>query len=466
MSRNLTQDEYEEKVFDKHGDDFKIIGIYINGRTKIKVRHKCGYEFQTRPDCLLAAKRGQGCPKCSNIHIGKIYGSLWETKPEVAELLENKNDGYKLTRYSREIVNFKCPICGHIQSRMPKTVIENGLICEMCSDGFSKPEKFMRSVLIQLGIDFAMQSKFQWAKNKKYDFYFDNIICETHGLQHYEHGFQCVDARSLEEEKENDEYKKRVALENGFTTDTYIVIDCRKSEKDWMMNSILNSKLADYYDLSIIDWDKCEKDCITSIMLDICDLWNNGKTTTEIKKILHFSNKTSVVSKYLKICNSLGLCKYNPLESRKDASRHKVVCLNNGKIFNSIKEAQTYYNIDNISGCCIGQCDSIGRDPITNEKLVWRHYEDYIKLSEKEIRDLINKRISTAKKVICLNTLEVFNCSEDAGKWLNRKTGSTISSCCRGAQETSGIHPTTGEKLKWMYYEDYLNSTTSSEVGA
>ena len=139
----------------------------------------------------------------------------------------------------------------------------------MCSDGFSKPEKFMRSVLIQLCIDFEMQSKFQWAKNKKYDFYFDNIICETHGLQHYEHGFQCVDARSLEEEKENDEYKKRVALENGFTTDTYIVIDCRKSEKDWMMNSILNSKLADYYDLSIIDWDKCEKDCITSIMQDV-----------------------------------------------------------------------------------------------------------------------------------------------------------------------------------------------------
>ena len=51
--------------------------------------------------------------------------------------------------------------------------------------------------------------------NKKYDFYFDGIICETHGLQHYEHGFQCNGARTLEEEQLNDTYKEKVAKENG-----------------------------------------------------------------------------------------------------------------------------------------------------------------------------------------------------------------------------------------------------------
>lgn len=461
MARKKTQEEFEQEVFKKHENNFKVIGTYINGRTKIKLRHICGYEFETRPDVILNAKNGNGCPRCSNIHIGKIYGAIWDTKPEIAELLVNYHDGHRLTRYSKESVEFKCPDCGHVQSRMPKTIISNGFICERCSDGFSKPEKFMRSVLIQLGIDFEMQSKFKWAKNKKYDFFFDGIICETHGLQHYEHGFQCRNARSLEEERTNDEYKKRVALENGFTNDTYITIDCRKSEKQWIMNSILNSKLADYYNLSIIDWDKCEKDCLTSIMLDVCNLWNNGKTTTEIKKIMHFSAKTSVVSKYLKTCNSMGLCEYNPSESRKDASRHKVVCLNNGKIFNSIKDAQNFYNVDNISGCCIGQCSSVGRDPITNEKLVWRHYEDYLKLTENEIYNLVHKRIASAKRVICLNTQQVFTCSEEAGKWINRKGGSTISSCCRGEQETAGVHLITGEKLKWMYYDDYLKSTAS-----
>lgn len=460
MSKKLTTEIYKSRVFDKHGNEFEVLGNYIDGRTKIKVKHKCGYEFETRPDCLLAAKQGKGCPKCSNIHIGKIYGTLLETKPEIASLLENREDGNRLTRYSREAVNFKCPICGHIQKRMPKTVIANGFICEMCTDGFSKPEKFMRSVLMQLGVNFEMQAKFEWGNDKKYDFYFDGIICETHGLQHYEHGFQCVGARTLEEEQINDKYKKDIALENGFTNDTYIVIDCRKSEKDWMMNSILCSSLSKYYDLSTIDWDECEKNCITSIMLETCDLWNNGHTTTEIKNILHLSNNTSTVSKYLNICNSLGLCDYDPSESRKNASKHKVVCLNNGKVFSSIKEAQEFYGIDNISGCCIGQCDSIGRDPITNEKLVWRHYEDYIKLSKSEIDTLIHKRIATAKKVICLNTKQIFNCSEDAGKQINRSS-TVVASCCRGDQKTAGVDGYTGEKLKWMYYEDYIKSTAS-----
>ncbi len=461
MSKKITQKEYEEKVSSKHGSDFLVIGKYIDCRTKIKVRHKCGYEFETRPDCLLAAKNGNGCPKCSNIHIGKTYGTLWDTKPKIAELLVNKEDGHKLTRYTRNVADFRCPVCGHIQSRMPKTVIANGFICEMCTDGFSKPEKFMRSVLIQLGIDFEMQRKFEWAKNKKYDFYFDNIICETHGLQHYEHGFQCVGARTLEEEQKNDEYKQIAAFKNGFTNENYIVIDCRKSDEEWIKSSILQSKLADHYDLSVIDWDKCEKDCVTSIMMEACNLWNDGKITMEIKKILHLSDKTSVVSKYLKTCSSLGLCTYDPSEARKDASRHKVVCLNNGKIFDSIKEAQDYYNIDNISGCCIGQCNSVGRDPITNEKLVWRHYEDYIEMPKENIDAIIHKRIATAKKVICLNTMQIFNCSEDAGKWINKNNGSSIASCCRGEQLTSGTHPTTGEKLRWMYYKDYLESTAS-----
>lgn len=81
----------------------------------------------------------------------------------------------------------------------------------------------------------------------------------------------------------------------------------------------------------------------------------------------------------LKICNDLGLCNYDPTESRRSASRHKVVCLNNGEIFNSIVDAENHYNIQNISGCCIGQIKSAGKHPITKEKLKWMYYEDYLK---------------------------------------------------------------------------------------
>jgi predicted RNA-binding Zn-ribbon protein involved in translation (DUF1610 family) len=384
-----TQEEFENELLEKRNGEYKAIGKYTKLRNKILIRHiKCGYEWEPRADSILNG--GSGCPKCSNHKAGFKHGGnstsitiglndLWTTAPEFAKLLNNLSDGYRVGKTSRKSVEWKCPNCGHIQTRKVHSVTHNGLYCEMCNDGFSKPEKFMRSVLLQLGINFQMQKRFKWASNKKYDFYFDEIICEVHGLQHYEHGFQCVGARSLEEEKQNDILKEKLAKENDFTDKTYVVIDARYTDKEWIKNSIINSALSQKYDLSIIDWDKCEKDCLTSIMMQIYDLWNKGYTTSEIKNELNLSKKTTTVSKYLKICNDLGLCNYDPTESKRSSSRHKVVCLNTGEIFNSIVDAENHYNIQNISGCCIGQIKSAGKHPITKEKLKWIYYEDYLK---------------------------------------------------------------------------------------
>lgn len=72
-----------------------------------------------------------------------------------------------------------------------------------------------------------------------------------------------------------------------------------------------------------------------------------------------------------------------------------------------------------------------------------------------------------AKAVICLNTLEVFGCIMDGANWcMVSRMG--ITRCCKGQTKTSGKHPITGEKLKWMYYKDYLklqeNSDTNAEI--
>ncbi len=389
MSKRKTQKDFEKELLEKRNGEYKAIGKYTKLRDKILIRHiKCGYEWEPRADSILNGC--SGCPKCSNYKVGFKHGGnstsikiglndLWSTAPEFAKLLNNPSDGYKVGKTSRKSVEWKCPDCGHTQIRKVHSVTHNGLYCEMCNDGFSKPEKFMRSALLQLGLDFQMQKRFSWAQNKKYDFYFDNIICEVHGLQHYEHGFQQFGARTLEEEKYNDYLKEKLAKENGFTDITYIIIDARYTDKEWIKNSIINSTLSQKYDLSLIDWDKCEKDCLTSIMMQICNLWNQGYTTSEIKQELNLSKKTTTVSKYLKICNDLGLCNYDPTESRRSASRHKVVCLNTGEIFNSIVDAENHYGIQNISGCCIGQIKSAGKHPITKEKLKWMYYENYLK---------------------------------------------------------------------------------------
>lgn len=65
-----------------------------------------------------------------------------------------------------------------------------------------------------------------------------------------------------------------------------------------------------------------------------------------------------------------------------------------------------------------------------------------------------------ARKVICLNTGQIFNCANDAGEYSGRKgkvnPGSAIRQCCKGDRKTSGVHPITGERLKWMYYDEYI----------
>ena len=60
-----------------------------------------------------------------------------------------------------------------------------------------------------------------------------------------------------------------------------------------------------------------------------------------------------------------------------------------------------------------------------------------------------------AKAVICLNTGEVFGASTEASEWCHG-SASGIRKVCGGKQEHSGKHPETGEKLKWMFYNEYL----------
>ena len=61
-------------------------------------------------------------------------------------------------------------------------------------------------------------------------------------------------------------------------------------------------------------------------------------------------------------------------KSRKD--KKAVICLTNGIIYESMREAerQTGIKIQSIYACCNGKHKHAGKDPITNEKLVWEYY--------------------------------------------------------------------------------------------
>lgn len=71
-------------------------------------------------------------------------------------------------------------------------------------------------------------------------------------------------------------------------------------------------------------------------------------------------------------------------------SAKSVICLNTNKVFETIREANKYINANesnsHISACCRGRRKSVGKHPITGEKLRWAYYNDeYIKLHDEVI---------------------------------------------------------------------------------
>ena len=81
-------------------------------------------------------------------------------------------------------------------------------------------------------------------------------------------------------------------------------------------------------------------------------------------------------------------------------------------------------------------------------------YDSEYEKSKNMVRNNHNKR-----KVVCLNTNEIFESLNEAIRWCGLSTTTSISDVCKGKSYSAGKHPNTLEKLHWTYYEDYLVST-------
>lgn len=76
------------------------------------------------------------------------------------------------------------------------------------------------------------------------------------------------------------------------------------------------------------------------------------------------------------------------------------------------------------------------------------------KISESKIGKYTGENSPHARIVICITTNEIFDCIKHADEKYQIAHGS-ISMCCLNKRKSCGKHPITGEKLRWMYYEDY-----------
>lgn len=256
-------------------------------------------DFKKHPTCYF-------CTNTANIVWGG--NSIEIQRPDLIKYFKDKEDIKLYPLYSSKMVNLICDKCGTEKEIQMQQLTINGFSCDNCSDNISIPEKFARGILNQLQAEYMTQKIFSWSKNKRYDFYLNDqsAIIETHGMQHYK---DIGRGRSLKKEKENDELKYYLALENGIKK--YIIIDCRYSDFEWLKENFIKS-LNDYFDMSKIDWQEVYMFSMKNYMLETCELYNDGFKLLEICELLKISETS--IRNYLKIGTNLKLCNYDPKE--------------------------------------------------------------------------------------------------------------------------------------------------------
>lgn len=473
-----TIENVKQKIFNIWGNEFELLEKeYINNNTKMLFRHNLkngkSHTFYSTSNAILS---GQGCGVCHGIQICVGYNDIATTNPYVASLFENIDETHLYTEWSSKRVNFKCPRCGHIIRKVISQVSrDNDISCPICGDGYSYPNKFIYNCLSQISekLDFLDREyspdwcKFIFHGNEKtgkYDIYFsvNNIqyICEMDGgIGHGNRELNMSKEDSLFIDKEKD----RLAIEHGINM---IRIDCnydRASKYEFIRDKILDSELANIFDLSLIDFDKANINAQSSLLVEACYLWNNGFNAQQISKELNVVGST--VTNYLKVGTKYGLCKdYSIKESTYRSHGKCVICLNTQKKFRSIIDGANYYGIlaSDISKCC-RRVSTYG-GIYNGNKLIWMYLEEYEKLSKEEIDNYTPMDNLSCTKVVCLNTNVLFNKIKDASTWCNSKSTTGIVNCCTGKYKTSGKDPKTGDPLKWMYYEDFINKYDKSTL--
>lgn len=461
--------QFKKDLYDKYGDEYVPLDEYVTSTTKMRFIHNIKNNVHlcwSTPNSLL---RGESCGVCANKQIWVGYNDITTLRPDVAELMVNKEDLYNYAVWSPHKTDFKCPNCNNIIPKKIAYVSRDGLSCPYCSDGISYPNKFIYNALSQIKdqLDFLEREfspswcKFKYKNSYKtgtYDIYFGingtkYIIEMDGGLGH---GNKVMDNEiSQEDSVYIDKQKDMLAIQHDIKI---IRINCFYNRDDrytYILNNVLNSELSSIIDLTKINFDECNKISLSSLLVETCNLWNEGYKVSEIALKLKIHETT--ITNYLKQGSKFNICKnYSAKESKCRSCANEVFCITTNRKFRSITDAAKEYNLDpgGISKCCRRIATHGGH--LNGIPLIWIYYKDYILMSDDEIKNYVPMDNGNYTKVVCLNNNYLFNMMKDAAMWCGQNKSSGILACCKGRYKTSGKYPDTGEPLKWMYYSDYI----------
>ncbi|MCA1021469.1 HNH endonuclease [Halobacillus litoralis] len=170
LVRRKTHDEFIQEVNTCLGNDYEVVGRYVNARTKVPVKHICGYIWHVFPNRVKV----NSCPKCSNV--------MRRTKEEFQELINSRFDGNYVLTSDFKGMESKVTIlhlnCGN-EMFMKATSFVNGDGCQRCnSTRILSHEEFIRSIENKFGNELRVKGKYKGRD------VFIQFECVKHGLFH------------------------------------------------------------------------------------------------------------------------------------------------------------------------------------------------------------------------------------------------------------------------------------------
>ena len=209
-----TTDEFRQELFDLVGDEYELIGDYINTKTKVTLKHKiCGKTYTPNPTDFLYG--GYRCSHC--------YGNIKKTQEEFEqEVFEQRGNEYSVIGKYKNMatkIKMKHNKCGWEWDVLPRDFIGKQSGCPRCSQ--SKGEIRVEKYLVENNIEYIPQKTFDKLVGLKngllsYDFYLPtyNLLIEYQG--HFHDGvMNNYVAQNLDVRQEHDDRKRNYAKEHN-----------------------------------------------------------------------------------------------------------------------------------------------------------------------------------------------------------------------------------------------------------
>lgn len=160
-TKRKTTDIFKEEVKMKTGNEYTVIGEYINNKTKIEMRHeKCGKGYLVRPHDFL--NKNRRCPHC--------FKSIKPTTDEFKQTIKNLSSkeyevfGDYINNHTK--LEFKHIECGNTFMMRPMEFLR-GQRCPICYGSKRKTtEEFKTELAIATNNEFELISEYVNNKTK------------------------------------------------------------------------------------------------------------------------------------------------------------------------------------------------------------------------------------------------------------------------------------------------------------